>query len=88
MALLEWNITKIHLQLRSHQRETDMCMGCCGGSTSLTRSSLSSDKVRHDCKDDPLNSVFKRIEESNHNAYVPVDSKRFLNGEKMKVFDF
>ena len=54
------------------------------GAAPLTRSCLSFDKVRHDCEDDPLNSVFKQIEESNHNACALLTA-RGLNGDKMKV---
>ena len=54
------------------------------GVAPLTRSCLSSDKVGHDCEDDPLNRVFKRIEESNHNACALLTAKG-LNAEKMKV---
>ena len=54
------------------------------GAAPLTRSCLSSDKARHDCEDDQLNSVLKQIEESNHNACALLVAKG-LNGEKMKV---
>ena len=45
---------------------------------------MGSDKVRHDCEDDPLYIVFKRIEESIYNACALLTAKG-LNGDKMKV---
>ena len=54
------------------------------GTAPLKRSCSSSDKVRHDCEDDLLHSMFQRIEESNHNACALLTEKG-LNWDKMKV---
>ena len=52
------------------------------GAAPLRGNYLTSDKVRHNCEDDPLYSVFKQIEESNHNACTLLPAKG-LNGEMM-----
>ena len=45
------------------------------GAAPLTRKCLTSEKVRHDCEDDPLNCAFERIEVSNHNACTLLTAK-------------
>ena len=45
---------------------------------------MTSDKVIQDCDGDPLSEIYKRIEETNHNACDLLTSRGF-NGGNMKV---